>query len=117
MKTTSLALTDSRMRFATVVLPDPVPPQMPMIRLTPHLHATMNSTHHPPQQLRERIAHAIARRHHFLMIDRFVADARGHVCDARDAEHFHAHVARDDGFRNRAHTHSVSTHAAQPMNL
>jgi hypothetical protein len=34
MKTISLALTDSRMRFATVVLPEPVPPEMPMIKLT-----------------------------------------------------------------------------------
>jgi len=34
MKTTSLALTDSRMRLATVVFPDPVPPQMPIIMLT-----------------------------------------------------------------------------------
>src|SRR5204863_10084601 len=33
MKTTSLALTDSRIRFATVVLPDPVPPEMPIIML------------------------------------------------------------------------------------
>src|ERR1043165_10171744 len=31
MKTTSSALTDSRILFATVVLPEPVPPQMPMI--------------------------------------------------------------------------------------
>ncbi len=33
MKTTSLALTDSRMRFATVVFPEPVPPEMPIIML------------------------------------------------------------------------------------
>jgi hypothetical protein len=33
MKTTSLALTDSRMRLATVVLPEPVPPEMPMIMI------------------------------------------------------------------------------------
>jgi hypothetical protein len=33
MKTISLALTDSRMRFATVVFPDPVPPEMPIIML------------------------------------------------------------------------------------
>ena len=33
MKTTSLAFTVSRMRFATVVLPEPVPPEMPMIKL------------------------------------------------------------------------------------
>src|ERR1700682_201758 len=34
MKTTSCALTVSRMRLATVVLPDPVPPLMPMIKPT-----------------------------------------------------------------------------------
>jgi hypothetical protein len=34
MKTTSLALTVSRMRFATVVLPEPVPPDIPIIKLT-----------------------------------------------------------------------------------
>src|SRR5205085_9734529 len=34
IKTTSLALTDSRIRFATVVLPEPVPPEMPMIMIT-----------------------------------------------------------------------------------
>ena len=34
MKTTSLALTDSRIRLATVVLPEPVPPEIPIIMLT-----------------------------------------------------------------------------------
>jgi hypothetical protein len=34
MKTISLALTVSRIRFATVVFPEPVPPEMPMIKLT-----------------------------------------------------------------------------------
>lgn len=34
MKTTSLALTDSRIRLATVVFPDPVPPEIPIIKLT-----------------------------------------------------------------------------------
>jgi hypothetical protein len=31
---TSLARTVSKIRFATVVLPDPVPPEIPMIKLT-----------------------------------------------------------------------------------
>src|SRR5687768_5760615 len=99
MKTTSSALTDSSMRFATVVFPEPVPPQMPIIKLTIHLYdATMNPTHHPPQQLRKRVAHAIAGGHHFFMIDWRIADAGGHVCNAGNAEHFHVHVPRHDRF-------------------
>jgi hypothetical protein len=35
MKTTSLASTVSRIRFAIVVLPEPVPPEMPIIKLIP----------------------------------------------------------------------------------
>src|SRR5205807_8203589 len=37
MKRTSSALTDSRMRLATVVLPEPVPPQIPMIMIRCYL--------------------------------------------------------------------------------
>src|SRR5687768_13362249 len=112
MKTTSLALTDSRMRLATVVLPDPVPPQMPTIMLTTQvpekfpqrrndakerktkdqrsyvaslrlcgkLNPAVNPTHYSAQQLRKRAANSITGRHHFRVIDRFVADAGGHVC-------------------------------------
>src|SRR5687768_3193750 len=118
MKTTSSALTDSSMRFATVVFPDPVPPEMPIIKLTIHLYdATMNATHHTPQQLRKRVAHAIARGDHFFMIDRLVADARGHVCNTRDAEHFNAHVARHNRLRNRTHPHRISAEVSQQVNL
>jgi hypothetical protein len=44
MKTTSLALTDSRMRLATVVLPEPVPPEMPIIMLIEILAAVVQDT-------------------------------------------------------------------------
>src|ERR1043166_6852160 len=110
MKTPSSALTDSSMRFATVVFPEPVPPQMPMIKLKLHLHPTVNSAHHAAQQLRERFAHTVSRRHHFLVIDRLIADARGHVCDTRDAEHLHAHVPRHDRFRrSEEHTSELQS--------
>jgi hypothetical protein len=37
MNTTSLDSTVSRIRLATVVLPDPVPPDIPIIKLIPYL--------------------------------------------------------------------------------
>src|SRR5687767_1675525 len=112
MKTTSLALTDSRMRLATVVLPDPVPPQMPIIMLTTQvpekfpqrrkdakerktkdqrsyvaslrlcgkLNPAVNPTHYSAQQLRKRAANSITGRHHFRVIDRYVAAHDSHVC-------------------------------------
>src|ERR1700752_4924445 len=118
IKTTSLALTDSRMRFATVVFPEPVPPQMPIIKLTLHLYnATMNSTHHSLQQQPEHVANTIASRHHFFMTDRLRRASRGHVCNARDAEHFQSHVTCDDRFRNGTHTYRIGAEIAQQMNL
>src|SRR6185503_19696530 len=132
MKTTSRALTDSRMRFATVVFPEPVPPEMPIIMLIVFLvfglgpsvlkpktknqrplDSSTNGSYNSPQQLSKRAAHTIAGRHHFFVIDRFVTESSGHVRDARDAEHFQTHVSRHDRFRNRAHPDRVRSKISQ----
>jgi len=48
MKTTSLASTVSRIRFAIVVLPEPVPPEMPIIKLIP-VFIAYSSGSSPPE--------------------------------------------------------------------
>src|ERR671918_405558 len=55
------------------------------------------------QQRAELHAHAPRGFHHFVVMQRMRQHARGHVRDARDAQHFESHVARDNGFRYRRH--------------
>src|SRR5439155_1195448 len=55
---------------------------------------------HALQQRNELPAHAPCRLHHLGMIERPREYARGHVGNARETEHVHAHVARDDGLRD-----------------
>src|SRR6185369_11762163 len=125
MKTTSLALTDSRMRFATVVLPEPVPPEIPIIMLIfsrglrrlRGSNPLINCSNNPLQQFGERLAYADTGGHYFFVVDRFVADPRGHVGDARNPEHFETHVSRDDGFRHGTHPDCVRAEIAQHSNL
>src|ERR1043166_2659728 len=116
MKTTSLAGTDSRMRLATVVFPEPVPPEMPIIMLK-LLDPSIDRPNHPLQQLSKRFTHSVAGRHHLFVIDRFIADPRGHVRDARNTKHLETHVPRDYRFRNRAHHNCVRTEVTQQVDL
>src|SRR5215472_13754453 len=129
MKTTSLALTVSKIRLATVVLPDPVPPQMPMTRLT---GASMGNRSiyeltacvlisggifsrriaqprdHPTQHARECVTSASSDLEHVFMIDRLIIRPGRHVRDAGYTQHLHPHLPRHDRFRDGAHAHCVS---------
>src|SRR3979409_1159368 len=140
MKTTSVASTVSRMRFATVVLPDPVPPEMPIIKLTKDSSSCVldNSLErHKPglavvlrrdlvsrrlrddltEQLRKGLSHSLARLHYFFMVDRIFSDAGSHVCNARDAQDLHSHLAGHDSFGDSTHPHSIGAKRPQHMNL
>src|SRR6266446_9216456 len=139
MKTTSLASTVSRMRFATVVLPDPVPPEMPIIRLTKNSSSCVleNSGSGRPlltivsgrdlvnrglrddstEQLRKGFTHSPACLHDFFMVNRIFSNAGSHVCNTRDAQDLHTHLTRHDSFRDRTHSDCIGAKRSQHMNL
>src|SRR5215831_14508822 len=110
MKTTSSARTVSRIRFATVVLPEPVPPQMPMIMIvmvingaygTNESYGTYKSHRYhksyrsnvtsrqfrdyPSQQFRELTTYAFAGSDDLVMIDGPIRNAGREIRNAGKA--------------------------------
>src|SRR5687767_13220074 len=55
--------------------------------------------------------------HHFRMMQRFGKHAGGRIGDARDPEHFDAHVPRGNGFRHGGHADGVGAESAKGANL
>src|SRR5215471_19620191 len=108
MKTTSSARTVSRIRFATVVLPEPVPPQMPMImmfdcgctsrhnaggakqeslrRWQSHTVRSNQFRNDAPQQFGKLIAHAFAGCDDLVVIDGPIRNAGREIRDAGNAD-------------------------------
>src|SRR5688572_2042166 len=68
----------------------------------------LSETANDALEQRDELAFDLLRRlHHFRMMQRLREHAGGRVGDARDAEHLHPHVTRDDRFRCGRHAHGI----------
>src|SRR5687767_11982535 len=68
------------------------------------------------QQRDELPFHLLRGLHHFRMMQRLREDAGRGIRDARDAQHFDAHVARRNGFRHRRHADRIGAERAERAN-
>src|SRR5215203_4596510 len=71
----------------------------------------------PLEQRDELSLYLLRRLHHFRMMERFRKHARRGVGNARDAQHFEPHVARDDCFRRGRHPDRVSAERPERANF
>src|SRR5688572_13777094 len=69
------------------------------------------------QQRDELPFHLLRGLDHFRMMQRLREDAGRGIRDARDAQHFDAHVSRRNGFRHRRHADRIGAERAKRANL
>src|SRR4030095_10735734 len=115
MKTTSLASTFSRILLATVVLPDPVPPLIPIIISS--TQSAWQPGNHSPQKFGESVPDTIPCLHNLFMVDGLVADPGRHVRNARDPEHIKSGLTSHNRFRYSAHTYGISAESSKHVYL
>ena len=119
---------------ASVVLPEPEAPAMPITcggngsrGITASLHVRRRSRfcfhqcRNPHARRSSKLSqfpfHLSAGFEDLLMAERRGAKTGGKVGDARDAQHFDTHVSRHDRLRHRGHAHQRCAHRPKGANL